>query len=130
MYRKGHSTLTELQNDPHYQKGVFQRVQSWQRANGAIGLYSDDLGYDLTSNPHLQTMQEAMAHRHLYAHNSGLLDDQYIANIETITGTDLRTQPGLAARGYPAEDVYWFEPLGRLNLFIEQARRFFPPFPS
>lgn len=130
MDRKGHSTLVELRSDHRYRKGIFQRVQRWQAANGAIALYRDEIGYDLISNPHLRAIQELMSHRHLYAHNSGLLDDEYIENIEAITGTDLRARPGLAYSNYPAEDVYWFEPLKSLNVFIEEARRFFRLFPS
>jgi hypothetical protein len=129
MDRKGHSTLVDLRNDPRYQKNIFQRVQSGQ-PNGVIVLYSDAIGYDLTSNPHLQSIQETMMHRHLYAHNSGLLDDEYIEKIQRITGEDIRTRPAFTSSNYPAEDVYWFEPLTRLNVFIEEARRFFRQFPS
>jgi hypothetical protein len=38
--------------------------------------------------------------------------------------------PEITAFNYPAEDVYWFEPLKRLNVYIEEARRFFRQFPS
>lgn len=128
MDRKGHATLVELRGDRRFEKGIFQRVQDWQQ-NGAIRLYKDELGYDLSTNPHLPSMQEMMAHRHLYAHNSGLLDEEYVKNIERITGEDLRARPSLSTSQYPAEDVYWFEPLERLNFFIEEARAFFRPFP-
>ena len=40
-------------------------------------------------------------HRQLYAHNSGLLDDEYIDNIRQITGEDIRTHPSLAQSNYP-----------------------------
>jgi hypothetical protein len=130
MQRKGHSTLIDLQSDPRYRKGIFQRVQNCQQQNGAIVLYRDEIGYDLANNPHLSAIQEMIMHRHLYAHNSGLLDDEYIDNIRTMTGKDLRVHPEITASNYPAEDVYWFEPLERLNVYIEEARRFFRQFPS
>ena len=130
MDRKSYSTLIDLRNDARCKKGIFQRVQNWQGANGVISHYRDEIGYDLTTNSHLHAIQEAMMHRHLYAHNSGLLDDEYIDNIRQITGENIRTHPSLAQSNHPAEDVYWFEPLDRLNLHIEEARRFFRRFPS
>src|SRR4051794_2229011 len=78
MDRKGYLTLIDLRNDARYENGIFQRVQNWQRANGVLSLYEDEIGYDLANNPHLRAIQEAMMHRHLYAHNSGLIDDEYI----------------------------------------------------
>jgi hypothetical protein len=130
MDRKSYATLIDLRNDARYKKGIFQRVQNWQGANGVISLYRSEIGYDLTTNSHLLAIQEAMMHRHLYAHNSGLLDDEYIDKIQQITGEDIRTHPSLAQSNYPADDVYWFEPLDRLNVHIEEARRFFRQFPS
>lgn len=128
MEKKGHSTLSDLRTDPHFSKGIFQRVQSWQN-NGVVQLYNDELGYDLNGNPHLPSIQEVMMHRHLYAHNSGLLDDEYIDNIRTITGQDITTLSSFKSLPYPKEDTYWFEPLQRLSEFIEETRRFFRQFP-
>jgi hypothetical protein len=130
MDRKSYSTLIDLRSDARYEKGIFQRVQNWQGANGVISLYRGEIGYDLTTNSHLPAIQEAMMHRHLYAHNSWLLDDEYIDKIRQITGEDIRAHPSLAQANYPADDVYWFEPLKRLNVHIEEARRFFRQFPS
>ena len=93
-----------------------------------IELYKSELQYDLKTNLHLKAVQEAMMHRHLYAHNSGLLDDNYIKRIKQITGEDLLSLPEVSTH-YPATDTYWFRPLKRLNLFIEEARRFFRIFP-
>jgi hypothetical protein len=88
MEKKGHATLADLRHDPRFDKGIFQRVQSWQ-TNGVLQLYNEELSFDLRSNPHLPSAQELMMHRHLYAHNSGLLDDEYIDRIQTITGQDM-----------------------------------------
>ena len=72
-------------------------------------------------------MREIMTHRHLYAHCSGLVDNKYMENLIEITGIDIRGR--VAALGYPEQEVYWFEPLGRLAQFIESARRFFSALP-
>jgi hypothetical protein len=77
MEKKGHATLDALRRDTSYSQGIFQRVQDGQQ-NGIISLYRRELSQDLKTNPHLPAVQEAMTHRHLYAHNSGLLDDTYI----------------------------------------------------
>lgn len=127
MDKAGHSTLVELRADPHYSRGIFQRIQSGKR-NGAIDLYQNVVGYDIALNPYIKSIQEAMQHRHLYAHNSGLIDDEYINNLRNITGQDITTHP-MVAQAYPQQDVYWFEPLGRLNFFIEETRNFFSRFP-
>jgi hypothetical protein len=127
MKRKGHATLIDLKADPKYKPNIFQRIQSNQTDN-ALKLYKDELGYDLNSNPHLKEMQEAMAHRHLYAHNSGLIDEKYINDIKRITRVDISTHPDIAS-SYPNQDVYWFEPLKRLDSFIEGAKNFFGQFP-
>ncbi|TLD43480.1 MAG: hypothetical protein JETT_0298 [Candidatus Jettenia ecosi] len=127
MTRKGHKNLIDLKADPNYKKNIFQRIQNYQ-SDGALKIYRDALGYELTSNPHLKSMQEAMMHRHFYAHNAGLLDDEYIDNIKKITGADLTADPNIAV-SYPHQDTYWFEPLKNLKFFIEEARRFFAQFP-
>lgn len=129
MHRKGYSSNVELHGDPRYEKNVFQRVQSWQN-NGAIKLYRDQIGYDLDTNPHLKSIQEIMMHRHLYAHNAGLLDDDYITKIGRIIGENAEVKSAAASLGYPQEDVYWFRPLKRLSEFIEETRRFFASFRS
>jgi hypothetical protein len=111
MEKKGHTNILALKADPNYQSNIFQRVQTWQ-SNGVITLYQTELNYELTKNSELSTIQEAMMHRHLYAHNSGLVDDDYIDKIKQITGHNLATDPRIAA-SYPNDDTYWFEPLNR-----------------
>ena len=127
MDKKGHSNIPDLEADPSYKKNIFQRVQSWQ-PDGVIPLYKNELGYDLSTNHELPAVQEAMMHRHLYAHNSGIIDDSYIDKIKKITGDDIATDATIAA-SYPNHDTYWFEPLKKLNEFIEAAWRFFDAFP-
>lgn len=73
-------------------------------------------------------MRELMVYRHLYAHRSGVVDEQFIRDHRSITATDLT--PEFAKLGYPDQDVYWFEPLHQLNDLITTARRFFRNLPA
>jgi hypothetical protein len=99
----------------------------WHKANGAIAMFKT-IGVDLTMQRDLPALQELMLHRHLYAHHLGVVDDQYLAKLKALTGRDLRSE-GLFAH-YPVQDSYWFEPLGRLNAFIEAVRSFWRELPD
>jgi|UniRef100_A0A7C3DI50 hypothetical protein len=121
-YKKGYQNLSQLRQDRKYKKNIFQRTMPWHKKNGAIPLLLD-VGVDLEKLSDFPTIQELMLHRHLYAHNLGVIDDSYIEDLKNLTGTDLLDKPEISSK-YPAEDVYWFEPLGRINLYIEAVRRF------
>lgn len=127
MDKKGHQNRATLHADPKYRQNMFQQIMPWHN-NGALRIYREELSYDLTANQYLKSVQELMLHRHLYAHNSGLIDDEYIKRLKLLTGLDLMQRPEVT-RQYPADDLYWFEPLKRLNDFIEETRRFFRVFP-
>jgi len=127
MDKKRHASSVSLRDDPKYKRNIFQRIQSWNGNDSAIHIYKTELNIDLTQNPHTASLQEAMLHRHLYAHNSGLVDDDYISHLKQLTGIDITTHGNMT--GYPNDDIYWFEPLNRLPEFIEEARRFFTLFP-
>lgn len=120
MYKKGHRNLIDLKSDSKYKQGVFQRIMPW--GEGAIQLLSS-LGIDLTIKKDWKIMQEIMLHRHLYTHNSGLLDEKYISELKALTGLDLTEDKSISAL-YPAQDVYYFAPLENLGQFIEAGRRF------
>jgi hypothetical protein len=107
--------------------GVFQRLLPWTD-NNVIELYRRDVRYDLTTNHSLHRVTQLMLQRHLYAHASGLVSDRYIDDWKQLTGEDLRQEPVLS--GYPAEDVYWFRPLGELDAFIHDVSEFFAAFPT
>jgi hypothetical protein len=128
MDKKGYNNLLELYQDPNYEKNIFQRIQNWQN-KGVINLFKMELGYDLTTNKELIKIQEIMVHRHLYVHNSGLVDDEYIKRIKDITGYDLTQEDEIIRTNYPQNDVYYFKPLKKLNEFIEDCKRFFGNFP-
>lgn len=127
MNRKGYANIPELKNDSSYRINIFQRVQTFQN-DGVINLYMKELNFDLRNIPELNLIQEAMQNRHLYAHNSGIIDDDYVDKIKRITGYDLLSNPDIT-QSYPLQDTYWFEPLKRIPDFIEGTRRFFKAFP-
>ena len=99
----------------------------WHGNYGAIALLKS-VNIDITAIPELPTVQELVLHRHLYAHNLGVIDDEYIKNLKRLTAVDLQADPTVAAQ-YPAQDVFWFEPLDRLPVFIEAVRSFVRALP-
>jgi hypothetical protein len=126
MQRKGHLNLVALEQDPNYQMNIFQRLMPWTN-NNTIDLYKSQIHYELTSNTKLKDMQELMLYRHLYAHNAGLLNDKFIFDFHRLTQKNISNFS--SASTFPQEDTYFFEPLKRLNQFIEDAREFFFEFP-
>lgn len=127
MFKKGYTNLTQLRQDPRYKENIFQRIMPWNGSDGALPLLLSE-GIDLTALHELTKLQELMLHRHLYAHNLGVIDDKYIKRLKNLTGKDLMLDPAIKGV-YPSQDVYWFEPLGRLNVFIEAVRGFFLKLP-
>lgn len=127
VQKKGYANLTQLRHDSQYKENIFQRIMPWNGSDGAIPLLKS-VGVDLTTLQELPQLQELMLHRHLYAHNLGIIDDKYIDRLKKLTGKDLMTGPAISST-YPAQDVYWFEPLDRINLFIEAVRGFFRKLP-
>lgn len=125
--KKGHANLSQLRQDPSYRKNIFQRVMPWHGNDGAIALLKT-VNVDVTTIPSLATVQELVLHRHLYAHNLGVIDDEYIKNLKRLTGFDLLAEPNVACQ-YPAQDMFWFEPLNRLPNFIEAVRSFVGALP-
>lgn len=121
MYKKGLSNLLQLKADPSYKQNIFQRILTGQ---DGLKMYKDELLLDLEANPHLKKIQEIMINRHLYAHNSGLLDEKYIQQLKDLTGEDLMMLPEINAH-FPNEDIYWFKPLRNLPEYIEESRGFF-----
>lgn len=100
--------------------GIFQQLV---KPHGLLVTFQHECDYDLSTNPEWRRMQILMAHRHLYAHRSGLIDQKYVEQIQSLTGEDLT--PTLMRLGWPTELTYWFRPLGELPTFIEDTRRFF-----
>ena len=129
MNKKGHSNLLQLNSDSKYKQGMFQRILPWQnKATDAVDLFKTEIGYDLNTNTLFSKMQELMVLRHLYAHNTGLINNKFIIDYKKITGIDVLIVPEIKIH-YPAEDCYYFAPLVNLNEFIESTRSFFRSFP-
>ena len=108
-------------------RGLYQRIVSDDGLEELVKAIRADCGYNLGTNDQLPIMREMMVNRHLYAHRSGLIDEQYLNDYAALTGQDLR--PNLRALGYPDQQVYWFKPLRQLSEFIEGAREFFRSLP-
>lgn len=125
--RHHHRTIagSDLAKTATKDRAVFQALVRPERL---LDLFQRDCGYDLSSNPNWQDMRLLMAHRHLYAHRSGLVDDKYLDDVRLISGEDLR--PLLEEWGYPEEELLWFRPLSHLDHSIEAAKRFFRHFPA
>ncbi|MBN1653640.1 MAG: hypothetical protein JXA30_07670 [Deltaproteobacteria bacterium] len=127
MDRKRIDNLVDLKADPAYTPGVFQRVISGSSTLQA--LYNVHLGIDIKSFSEFSSVREFFVHRHLYAHNSGLLDEKYLADLDAVGGQPKPSAETLANLGHPAQDAYWFEPLSNLNKYIEDFRRLFRQLP-
>ena len=93
----------------------------WQTGCGSANAILATIRVDLTTLPRVQEAREAMLHRHLYAHNVGVIDEQYIDDWGKLTSEDLK--PLVALYGYPNQDCYWFRPLQRMNDYIEAIRK-------
>jgi hypothetical protein len=128
MEKKGHKNLQDLKSDPNCDLGIFQRVHPWTRDKTVVGLFKDQLNYDLNSNSKFKNIQQIMLYRHLYAHNSGLLDDRFMEHYKELTSIDLPLPPEIQKR-YPYEDIYYFRPLEALSGYIEDTRAFFRGLP-
>jgi hypothetical protein len=127
MRLKGHANLLSLKADTDFNKGTFQRIKPWQTGKGSALATLNLAGYDLLTNHQLPQAQQVMLHRHLYAHNIGVIDDEYIDDWKRLTGEDLL--PVMTASGYPAQDAYWFRPLTNLATYIENLRKFVRDLP-
>jgi len=128
MDRKGIDNLVDLKADPAYKQGVFQRVISG--GSTLQVLYKEQLGIDIESFSEFSSVREFFVHRHLYAHNSGLLDEKYLANLDAVGGQPKPSPATLVSLGYPSQDAYWFKPLSNLNKYIEDFRRLFRQLPE
>jgi len=121
MVKKGYPSLLELKNDKNIKPGIFQRIDDVAK------LYKKELGYELSLNLYINLIKEIMLHRHLFAHNAGILDDKYMDALKALTGVDIVKEYKIP---YPfREDVVYFKPLLRLDEFIEGTRAFFYEFP-
>lgn len=122
MRLKGHENLVDLRGDPDFCPGVFQRIMPWQKDRRSAKAILRLVGVELEKITNVQEAREVMAHRHLYAHNMGLVDERYIGDWLKLTKEDIEAE--LAKHGYPAEDCYWFKPLDGITKYIECVQNF------
>lgn len=107
-------------------RGVFQRLRD--RDGVLVKEFRLALDYELESNPEWSSLCLIMAHRHLYAHRSGQIDEDYVRQIRELSGEDVSET--FDSAGWPAERMYWFRPLHSLGDMIEETRRFFDAMPT
>ena len=124
--KKGYTNLSLLRADPKWKQNIFKRILPWSK-DGAIPLLKS-VGVDLTAIPQLPKVQELMLHRQLYAHNLGVIDDQYIMYLKKLTGKDLLAEQSITD-SYPDQDKVWLEPLTRTGAFLTAARGLFSVLP-
>lgn len=127
MEKMGHQNLLDLKNDPNYENNIFQRILPWTK-NSAIDLFITYLNYDLNNNTKLRIIQELMLCRHLYAHNTGLINDDFVNKYYRLTGIDI-AQIAQIKNSYPQNDTYFFTPLNKINEYIEESKRFISELP-
>lgn len=124
MERKGHTNLVDLRTDPTLKgKGnIFQRVKPTSKDNLQL-LFEVHISVKLDEIPTFSTVKEFLIHRHLYAHNSGLVDEQYFDDLRQTCGIDLLADGSFVGMGFPKTDVYYFDPLTRLGEFLEAIKK-------
>ena len=91
----GYANLTQLRNDPRYKQNIFQRIMPWSGKDGAKALFKT-IGVDLTKVSDYSVAQELVLHRHLYAHNLGVIDAKYVADLKKLIGRDISTEPNVS----------------------------------
>ena len=87
-----------------------------------------ETGVDVSCDSNWSTLRTVLAHRHLYAHRGGVVDEYYVRRILAITSEDLRLNPALV--NWPSEELYWFRPLRELPELINRCRKFFHALPT
>jgi len=122
MRLKGHANLVDLHEDPDFNLGAFQRIMPWHEDENSARALIYKVGIDLEEINSIDDARKVMAHRHLYAHNVGLVDEKYISHWLRLTGEDVSL--ALTKHGYPEEDCYWFQPLDDMNNYIEVIQHF------
>lgn len=175
----GLSNRKELQAHVNSEQNIFQQVQPWHK-NGIFVKIENQFHINPLQIDEVKTIQQVMLLRHLYAHNSGLLDKKFVNNYKRLTGIDIcmaaslypelykesdntnencsedknkhhfewyNTIEGIEETllerfkdkrsfhekcedptiysDYESEDIYFFEPLNKIQTFISGSEKFF-----
>ncbi len=140
--KSGISNRKELQEHINSRQNVFQQVLPWDN-EGILTRIKNQFKIDPLLIDELPILQEVMLLRHLYAHNSGLLDRKFVNNYERLTGIDICKSSSIFSESlknvsstfkfaeksmysdFEYEDTYFFEPLHKMSIFISGSERFF-----
>lgn len=126
MKKKSFNSLGDLRADKKVSKTIFQKIVP--EIGQTAGLLTPaqilllSVGVEIGAMPDFQAIQEIMLHRHLYAHNLGVVDDNYIQKWKQITLEDISDE--LKKSGYPNQDTYWFRPLRKITDYINHLEKF------
>ncbi|AUJ69771.1 MULTISPECIES: hypothetical protein [unclassified Pseudoalteromonas] len=121
--RKGFSSRKELKDHINSKQNIFQQVFPWHN-QGILTKIESEFQVELFQIPQLKIMQETMLFRHLYAHNSGLLDKKFVDDYKRLSNIDLSSSSS-EYRDYEIEDYFYFEPLKKVSHFIDGTEKFF-----
>lgn len=133
----GLSNRKELQEHMNSTQNIFQQLQPWHK-NGIFVKINNEFHINPLEIDEVKTIQQVVLLRHFYAHNSGLLDQQFVNNYQRLTGIDIckaeSLYPGLFTDNknrktiysdYESEDIYFFEPLKKIQALISDSEKFF-----
>lgn len=123
--KKGFATNKELKDylrSKETRVNVFQQIKRMDM--GVFSLYKE-VGYDLSTNKEIKSIQEIFVNRHLFVHNLGIVDDGYVNNLKVLS----LYEEGMFG-DYENTEAYYFKPLDKLGIYIESARSFFLEFPN
>ncbi len=119
--------LNELKSSLPKAGPVFQRVKSGDTLQK---LYLKDLKINLEEFPEFALIKEFVIHRHLYAHNSGYLDEQFFKDMKEYCEIDLlANDPEFSELGWPTKDLVYTSPLRRIGEFSTAISSLFKKLP-
>ena len=121
--KKGFSNRKQLNDHIDSNQNVFQQVLPWH-SDGVLNRIKAEFSVDSFSISELPVLQETMLLRHLYAHNSGLIDEKFVRDYKRLIGTDLG-DANSAYKNFENQDYYYFEPLSRVSNYLSETERFF-----
>lgn len=120
--KMGFSNRKELKDHINSSQNVFQQVLPWH-TDGVLNRIKNQFSVDPFSISELAILQEAMLLRHLYAHNSGVLDQKFVENYKRLTSVDL-SQSSSPYKDFELQDYYYFEPLRNISKYISGTEKF------
>lgn len=121
--KSGFSNRKELKDHINSKQNVFQQVLPWH-IDGVLKRIKKEFSIDPFAISELPLVQETMLLRHLYAHNSGVIDKKFVEHYERLTSIDLGSQSSIY-NTYELDDCYYFEPLNNISKYLSATEKFF-----